>query len=106
MGVGKTIYPDYVGWPCYARPQWELYEASFSVPLFPFEDLYLTGLVGHQYLNMTMSDIPGITTRMEAVKQMLEADNQLRKAIVLHPAEPPSLISTIYYRTQQRTCVF
>jgi hypothetical protein len=102
-GVGKTIYPDYVGGPCYVLsgnivPR--LYEASFSVPLFPFEDLYLTGFVGHQYLKMTVSDIPGFTTRMEEVKQMLEDDNQLRKAIALHPAEPPALISTIYYRTQ------
>jgi hypothetical protein len=55
MRVGKTIYPDYVGGPCYVLsvnivPR--LYEASFSVPLFPFEDLYLTGLVGHQYLRL------------------------------------------------------
>jgi hypothetical protein len=94
MGLGKTIYPDYVGGPCYVLsvnivPR--LYEASFSVPLFPFEDLYLTGLVGHQNLKMTMSDIPGITTRMEEVKQMLEDDNQLRKAILHYILPSPPL---------------
>jgi hypothetical protein len=45
---------------------------------------------------MTMTYIPGITTRMEEVKQMLEDDNQLRKAIVLHPAD----LYDIYYLLQ------
>jgi hypothetical protein len=101
MGVGKTSYPDYVGGPCYVLsgnivPR--LYEASFSAPLFPIEDLYLTGLFGHQYLKMTMSDIPAITTRMEEVKQMLD-DNKLRKAIVHYIRPSPPL----YYLLQDPT---
>jgi hypothetical protein len=59
---GRQVYPDFLSGPFYILSEnilEVLFSASFSKPLFPFEDVYITGTL-REAVNLTLSNIFGL----------------------------------------------
>jgi hypothetical protein len=99
FGKTTTKYPNYIAGPCYilsGNIVETLYNATFSVPLFPLEDVYLFGLVALQHLNLTLTNIPVVDTQITKTYKIIRSHVKLQKEISMHPMEPPELMYSVF----------
>ena len=72
----------------------QIFSAAKSVPLFPFEDVYITGMVLGEKLGMNR--FRNVTTYNDYSLQSLGNNKLMTEAFAIHPVYDPELMSQIF----------
>lgn len=88
----SNIYPTYLNGPIYVlsgNVAKRLYETSFTVPLYPFEDVYIVGMIAYDRLNLEISNMTGLILNA-AYYRYLRKRSVFDKLLAVHPVEHPA----------------
>lgn len=92
MSWSSDVYPTYTNGPCYimsGNVVKRIYEASFSVPIYPFEDVYVVGMVAYHKLHLQISDIDEMRLDARYFK-LLKDRKQTEEMVAMHPVDSPT----------------
>ncbi|ODN03184.1 Beta-1,3-galactosyltransferase 5 [Orchesella cincta] len=93
LGWSGPYLPTYLNGPCYiisGNVVGTIYEASFNVPIFPFEDVYLIGLVAYDRLSLAISDIGQQMWLDKSYYCLVKNRTILQRMVAFHPLDHPS----------------
>jgi len=77
-----------------------LFNASLTVPLYHLEDIFLTGIIGFDKLNLIPSNIPGIESGVPKwivrLKMAFSLRDLAKTSVAFHCPEDPDFIKDLY----------
>lgn len=97
MGWSGNFFPTYANGPCYilsGNVVKSIYEASFNVPIYPFEDVYIVGLIAYDRLNLYISNVDGMMLDRSGLCN-IKNRWKLARMVALHPVEHPLVMKKV-----------
>lgn len=89
-----NLYPTYLNGPMYVFSSNIvplIYNTSFSVPLYPFEDVYVVGMIIYDRLNLYISNMEGMLLDTHFLHRFKNKPH-LHKKLAIHPVEHPVIM--------------
>jgi hypothetical protein len=99
----KPIFPPHLGRCFYILSSdlaKEIFQASFKVPLFHLEDVYITGMIGNATLKVELHDLTGkdaVVEKASVLKKVLQYKTNVWHALAYHGAD--SYLMNYLYQT-------
>lgn len=100
MSWAANLYPTYTNGPCYVisgNVVNSIYETSFSVPIYPFEDVYIVGMIAYDRLNLYISNLNEMWLDKSYISY-IRSRAKLKKMLAIHPVEYPRIMLKICKR--------
>ncbi|CAL8118841.1 unnamed protein product [Orchesella dallaii] len=101
LGWSSPFFPTYLNGPCYiisGNVLGAIYETSFDVPIYPFEDVYLIGLVAYDRLNLFISDVGQQMWLDKSYYCQVKNRTKLLRMVAFHPLDHPTTMVKVCRR--------
>ena len=94
-------YPPYLSGPCYILSTdlvHQVFLASFKVPLFHLEDVYITGMVANQTLGVKLAGLPAdvMVEKASILSRAIQFRTNVWKAIAYHGVVDGGMMKHLY----------